>query len=217
MILMVITQLAGATPTMRVSDGSLANTFTVVDNTPADGSTVAGVVVFSGTFGNWIITVNTGVTMPAAGSATSPFMDLNFIATSNSNGGTLTIEFSEIGFGPMAAGLNYEILIGGTTQGTVACTTLADVSDSLFGVPSGASIGSQTFSGGAFAREIGAPGTNSSPFSLTKRVTITHLRGGIRTSSGDTQIAVPDGGATVALFGVSLLGLGALRRKFSKG
>lgn len=176
---------------------------------------VAGVVDFSGTFGNWVITVNTGVTMPAAGSATNPFMELKFRATSNSSGGTLTVEFSEIGFGPMAAGLNYELAIDGATEGTVACTTLVDVTNGLFGFPGGTSIGSQTFSGGAYAWEIGAPGTTSSPFSLTKRVTITHLSGAIRTSTGESQLAVPDGGATVALFGVSLLGLGALRRKFS--
>lgn len=210
-ILMGSMPFAGAVATMRISDDQ-SNSFLIVDNGIGDLSAVNGVVVFSGTFGNWVITTDTGVTKPVSGNAVRPYMDVNFIATSSTPGGTLVIEFSETGFGPMAAGTNYVLDIGGTTQGVVNCTTLVDVNNVLFG---GLAIGGGTFSGGAFACEAGAPGTYTSPYSLTKRITITH-GSGVLTSSGDTQVTVPDGGTTIAMFGLSLLGLGALRRKQSK-
>jgi hypothetical protein len=145
-------------------------------------------------------------------------MDVNFIATSSTPGGTLVIEFSEDGFGPMTSGANYALAIGGTTEGTVNCTTLVDVNNVLFGgvelLPGGRTFTSD-LNNGAFSFSAGAPGTYSSPYSITKRITITH-GSGFLTSSGDTLLKVPDGGTTIAMFGLSLLGLGALRKKQRK-
>ena len=212
-ILMASMPIAGAVATMRISDNQ-SNSFLIVDNAAGDLSPVAGVVVFTGTFGNWLITTDTGVTKPVSGNSVRPYMDVNFIATSSTPGGTLVIEFSEDGFGPMAPGTNYALSIGGTTQGSLNCTTLVDVNNVLFGgvelVPGG-----KTFTGGGFACNLGAPGTYTSPYSVTKRITITH-GSGVLTSSGDTQLTVPDGGTTIAMFGLSLLGLGALRKKQRK-
>ena len=160
--------------------------------------------------------MNTGITKPASGSAVKPYMDLNFVAKSTSPTAAppnLTIWFSETGFGPMSAGSAFVDTIGGTTQGTVTCTTLLDVNNILFG---GVAIaGPQTFGPGAFACSVGSPGQTTNPCALTKKIVISH-GAGTQTSSGDTEVTVPDGGTTLALLGGSLLGLGALRRKLVK-
>jgi hypothetical protein len=211
-------QFAGAVPSMRISDG--ITTITINDGDMLDGSGGAGEIVYLGSLGLWSLTVNTGVTMPAQGSATLPYMDLNFIAKSTSPAAappSLTIEFSEVGFGPMASFANFAISIGGTSGGTVTCTTLLDLDNNIFGDGGSptAIAGPQSFGKGAYSCSLSAPGQTSEPFSLTKKIVITHVKG-TKTSSGDAELTVPDGGTTLALLGCSMLGLGAIRRKFGK-
>jgi hypothetical protein len=212
LILAVGTPFAGAVATMRISDG--VTTLTITDDGAGDSFTGLGAVTFVGSIGAWVITVDTGITMPIVGTATRPYMDVLFLATSNlASPGSLTIEFSEVGYGPLDPGLAFHVAIGGTTQGTVTCTTLVDSNNVLFGgVPI---VPAQTFSGPAFSCEGSGAALTTHPFSLTKIVTINH-GAGQQTTSGDTQVTVPDGGATLALFGISLLGLGALRNKLRK-
>jgi hypothetical protein len=218
-ILAVGTQFAGAistagTASLRISDGT--TTVTILDETGLDSFLGLGKVVYVGSVGLWSLTVNTGITKPSQGSAVKPYMDLNFIAQSNSPTAVppnLTVEFSDIGFGPMSVVDNFSDKIGGTTQGSVTCTTLLDVNNILFG---GVAIaGPQTFGPGAFACSVGSPGQPTSPFALSKKIVISH-GAGTQTSSGDTEVTVPDGGTTLALLGGSLLGLGVLRRRFGK-
>ena len=214
-VLIASMPFAAAVATMRISHSGEPSNWTVIEDEgtldEADG--IVGSVSFLGTFGNWWLSVTTGITKPAVGTEERPFMDVNFVAASSTPGGTLVIEFSETDFGPMAPNTNYVISIGGTTNGTLNCTTLVDVNNVLF---AGDELGNRTFGPGAFACDVGAPGTYTSPFSLTKRITIDHGAGGTLVSSGDTEITVPDGGTTIAMLGLSLLGLGALRKKQNK-
>lgn len=218
-ILAVGTQFAGAVPTLRISDGTL--TLDVVDNSGQDDTGLAGKVRYNGQFGQWWIDVSTtGTTMPFQGSNVSPYMDLNFVVSSQTATvapPSLTIQFSEIGFGPMNSFANFADSIGGTIGGTaassVSCSTSLDVANALFG---GSVITGKTFNGnGAFSCEASAAGQTTAPFSLTKTIVVTHPAG-TWTTSGDTEITVPDGGTTLALLGGSLLGLGAIRRKLVK-
>ncbi len=100
---LAITPAANAVPTLTVSDGTTTQTLT-------DAS---GAVVFNGPIGGFILNVVTGVTKPILGSASSPFMDLNFISVYSGAGpGTLTLTFSETSYEPLSGTFQSEI--GGT-------------------------------------------------------------------------------------------------------
>jgi hypothetical protein len=220
-ILAVGTQFAGAVPTMTISDGT--TTITITDGLLGDANAATGAVTFVGAVGAWTINVDTGTTMPALGTPTFPHMSLNFSTVSNltvadilAGNGTLTVMFSEIGFGPLQPGAHYETNVGGTTEGTVTSTTLLDGGNALWGL-GGTVIESGTHSTASYNQDTNAPGNAGSPFSLTKTITITHAAGNLTSGGKTVTAAVPDGGTTLALLGGSLLGLGTLRRKFGKG
>ena len=102
-ILAVGTQFASAVPTaaMRISDG--ITTLIIHDEGAGDFYPGVGGVTFIGAIGGWKINVDTGITKPELGTATAPYMDFNFQATSKLTvPGTLTIEFSDTGFGPLS-------------------------------------------------------------------------------------------------------------------
>src|SRR5947209_4396594 len=72
---------------------------TVTDNSPGDQSGVTGAIIVQTNIGVWALTINTAVTKPLLGSATSPVMDINLQAFSTA-GGTLSLTFSDNNFGP---------------------------------------------------------------------------------------------------------------------
>src|SRR4051812_12818330 len=66
---------------MHVTTGTGANLL-VTDGDANDlAASTAGAIVFSGSVGNFFITVDTGVSKPLSGSAASPDMDLSFSST----------------------------------------------------------------------------------------------------------------------------------------
>jgi hypothetical protein len=144
-------------------------------------------------------------------------MDLNSVNVSG-GAGTLTIRFSDNDFGPTTG--NAFTSFGGTTTGSFTYDAFADATNSILGTdtPLG-SLGA--FGPGAFAGDVGLgafPGT--SPYALTQRVVITHAAAGDVTSF-DARLtvregAVPESGSTLALFGIAVLGIVGLRRRFGK-
>ncbi len=188
----------------------------ITDDDFTDMSPVEGVVAFMGTLGGWTFTLTSGTTKPEVGSATSPIMELRDVTlTSGPAGGKVTIWFSEVGFGP--TGSLAESSLTGATGGTVKFQTfkggteLFDTSTALSTI----SVGSGAFSASDSKTISGVGG----PYSLTEKVTITHSGGIVATAlkatltvgSGATS-AVPDGGMTLSLLGIALIGLAGLRR-----
>jgi hypothetical protein len=203
---------AFATPTIIVDDNA-GHTLTIVDGDANDTSGLAGSVSYSGGFGSWIVTVSTGVTKPLTGTATSPEMDLAYSATGTGSG-TLTIKFSENGFGPSSGAAN--ITFGGTqpsgwsSSGQVLGSSV-NTEFAGSGIGSTLSYGTTSFSGDT----TGAL-PSASPYALTEIVNVSYSGSGVHTASGDINLSTPDGGMTLMLLGSAFGGIEFIRRKFAK-
>lgn len=225
----LVTALAVTSPARAASlllyDGS---TTLIIDDgdvvPPVDSTVAAGAVTFAGDIGVWDITVTTGVTKPVVGSASSPRMNLVVFALSNSAlaSNTLTVWFSETGFGPSSLGAVAE-LKPNNTSGTVTYATYQDTGDALFGsaVPPaapGTLITTTPALGPGAVSDVrsGALSSGAAFYSLTQAITISHGAGNALTTNVDATLAVPDGGMTIALLGLAMIGLEGLRRRLAR-
>jgi hypothetical protein len=134
-------------------------------------------------------------------------LDLDVAATHLAGTGTLSIYYSDIGFGPTVA--NYVLSTFLSSGGPVTTSAYLSAANTAFGMTT--SLGGTTDATGN-STTINATGgiNNSGPYSLT----IVDLIGGNVTSM-DTSLKVPDGGTTAMLLGASLSGLALLRRKLA--
>jgi hypothetical protein len=188
---------AYAVPTLTLFDGT--TTITILDNGSGDTNPLLGVVSWSGAIGVWDINIDSGFTKPAIGSATHPHMDLNFSAHSTT-AGMLTLSFSDSGF--TASGTGRDTIGGTQDNGSVTDYIRVNGGNVLTLGPLAGSPFSGTATGGI---------TLASADLLTLVVGIDHTAAGLTT--GDKDLTVPDGGSAVALLGIALVGVEALRRK----
>jgi hypothetical protein len=202
-------QLWDGTSTLVITDQD----FVPEDGSPADLSQAEGVVNFMGQLGIWTFTFTSGISTPALGSASKPVMELQDFSLSSSLGvGSLTIWFSEVGF--TGSGPTVTSSVQGFTSGTTKFETFSGTG--LFD-ESAPPLASATYGPGSFSSTSYTPFAGSSePYSLTQKVTITHNAGLAVTSNFTTKVAVPDGGMTLSLLGLGLVGVAGLRRLFSK-
>jgi hypothetical protein len=203
-----------ALPTLYLSDGTVGGTVTIVDGGPLDSSPDAGVVTYNGSVGaNWTLNVTTGMSKPLLGSARQPWMDLNSVNATSKGAGTMTIKFSDNGFGPVNGKLVSKI--GGTTQGKVSMNTYADAGNNIFalttplttqGIFGNGSTSVPFASSASYSLAMGA----ELPFSLTEVATITHTKRAV--TSFNEELRVPDSGMTLAMLGSGLIALTAFAR-----
>ena len=169
---------AHAVPQLRLSDG--VNTVTVTDGGAGDASAFAGVVVFQGSVGNFLVNVTTGITKPTLGTPTSPVLDLNSIDVTGAGGGVLTVEFTETDFLSTAALVAFETLVGGVTADTVQFEHFASTTNTGFATDIA------VFDSGPTTGLIGYADTTqvalTGPYSLTTVATVTHTTGGQNSS-----------------------------------
>lgn len=192
---------AYAIPTLVITDG--ITTQTIIDETPGDGAFLTpGAVLFSGSIGNWAITVNNGTTKPLIGNASFPDLDLSFLAVS-SGAGTLSITFSDNGF---TANSGFTSKIGGTVGSG------GSVSSALY-LNGNPISNSGPFTPGAFSSTLNGNVNLGTDDVIALGVTLTANGAGV-VSSGDYNVTVPDGGTTAVLVGLGLVGMSvAARRK----
>jgi len=199
-----------AVPTLTLSDGS--TTVSIWDNSAVDtypGGIVGAIGYVNPSFsGTWNVEV-VALTMPAVGGATLPRMELHVIATRLTAGAnTLTIIFTESGFGPAGSG-TFSAVLGGTTvpDGTVRIRNYADVtllndSGNLGGSPIPP------------YNATGPTGPLADPFSLTMQTELIDSVVGsdIRLDASLViSASVPDGGSTLLFLGGALGSLGFVR------
>lgn len=212
---------ASAVETLTLSDG-LGDSVTIYDNNSSaesttgavtnfgsggDSNPVAGAITWLGSIGVWEISVTTGNSYPALGTASSPQMNLSSQDTSTA-AGSLTITFTDTGYtlapGGVTAVLSVNSSGGSVDFKTMQNSTVITNSGALTGAPIGMT-------------DYGALASNVTPYSLTEQVVITNS--GAAFSDIGAKMSVPDGGMTVALLGLSLVGIAGaktLRRKLAE-
>jgi hypothetical protein len=213
---------AHAVPTLLLDYGS-SGTILVTDGSGLDSAPISGVVNYSAFgFAGWSASVTTGITKPDQGSQSYPVMHLNTVEASSSAAGTLTLYFSEWDFTSSGGALGFLTSLGGfSANGSVLYETYWAAGNVALNQ---ANLASLTLSTNKLGSLTGGPGSFSgdqwgvilsapSQYTLTQKVVITHASAG--TTSLDAHLTVPDGGATLALLGMSLIGICVLKRKMS--
>lgn len=197
-------------------------TLTITDGAgdTATASSSSGLVTIVQSLGNWNLNFSAGLSMPIIGSAVSPAMDLMSINQFNALGAaaganTLTIIFTETGFGPASGTVSTEIS-GTQTHGSTSFTTLANGA----GLTSSGALTTAPFSSSSSGVLSGFSGT------LTEKVVLTALGSEsvgfnatlCTTASSGSPVGntasggVPDSGMTLVLLGASLTALGLFAR-----
>jgi hypothetical protein len=191
----------------------------VADNSPDDLNPLLGWITASGGWADtFLFFAETGITKPILGSSSEPIMFADISATSGGGTHTLVVTFSETDFGPSSL----DGFIGGTVstdgEGSVTYALLQDPANALF---SGGVLAFDVVNGPAAATPILEDFTlaiNAYPYSLTQAFVIQHTSPNLQSTDIEAVVAipnVPDGGATLALLGMGIIGLGAIRRKLS--
>ncbi len=218
--------LLGATPSV-LANAQLklvsGTTVLVIDGAGNDASGAAGTVSYVGAVGGWKINVTTGRTTPSAGSPTMPVLNLS--STDTDTAGTtadLKIYFTDdVYFDPGSkvsmslAGNESATLLGGSFSAYWG-TSDFDLAHLIHTIGIGAAPSNKgTSFSGSYNGLIPHPGPGY--YSLTE---VIDLKPGTKPGTYSITKAqltlVPDGGATLVMLGIGLLGVGALRSKFSK-
>jgi hypothetical protein len=175
---------SGNAPICVGSCATTAYSNVIGDTTWQTGSGVTGYVTWSGTLGNYSISGAAGQSKPYVGSAADPGIDLgfNYLMNNGTGTGTLTAEWSDVGFTSLGSiSLQASDTFGAT--GTVQYSGYANTSNTLLGLTT---------------QLVTAPATNvnvlpitglaplSSPYSLTLVAAIT--LGSTEYFSDDAQV-----------------------------
>ena len=216
---------AGAVPTIYIDygdDGVIDAT--IIDQLPGDLVTgIPGMGVVSTFFGpggaGGLMGTVTATTKPAVGSATKP--NLSQVSLEIAGTGTLAIYFTEDLYGPTGPGYHAELTISTGAPATAVVDSYSYATIAAFAPFVGAgtpmiSLGASSLDALSGNGTLAFDGSVPPPFTLTQKVIITKGGAGGTVLVTANLTSVPDGGTTMALFGVSLLGLYGARRKFSK-
>jgi len=206
-LLLGIASQAHAVPTLQISDG-VNPTIIVGDSQLADSAGAPGIVSWAGTLGGWVFTVETGITKPAQGTATNPYLHLNTVATSI-GAGSLSIYFSETHFtgdGLLKGIASLSSMLGGSS---LNLDVYYDEGNTLFSTAN--LLASITTTDYLYSDADSMNFDYAGEYSLTLVANLVH-GAGVQTSSFDAEARVPEPGS-IALLGMGLVVVGFARRR----
>jgi hypothetical protein len=185
----------------------------VQDNMMGDTNNTLGIINFSFATGGVSGAINTSVSKPIIGSASSPELDLTYTVTGI---GDVWLFASDTDF--TGAGSTFLMNNGNCSGSCVvdgrawggATNTAFNIGGS-FG-PLLINLADQAVVDAGFGVSGSGPvvGVAVNPYSLTIGVNVVRTTGGV--TSGDEHLSVPEP-ATMALFGLGLMGFGAASRR----
>jgi hypothetical protein len=215
--LTVAAQQLHALPVLQLFDGT--STLTILGVNPIPGPRpVRELVSFVGTWGDWNLNIS-GSAIPYI--YYLPHMVLNFDVTSSGVGGTLVISLSDNDFGrPFSPPPNTVIV---EASGSIAPGGSASYeafrgydnvlfSNSLLYGSSGPRTGNFSYAAVGPIDGYYIPGL----FSLTQTFSITHAAGPAHSTGRGNIVFFPERGLSISLFAMALLGIGAMKRRFSR-
>ncbi|HVM51202.1 MAG TPA: PEP-CTERM sorting domain-containing protein [Candidatus Acidoferrum sp.] len=172
---------------------------TVVDNGPGDSLPLTGGILVQTNVGVWNLSISTALTKPLFGSATSPVMDIDLQANSTA-AGSLTLQFSDNGFGP-ASGNLVATITGHTVAGAAGTASLDVYGDpaNVVGAPTVHIAGIPTTPLPVAGSDVGGLALGA-PFSLTEVETL--IASGATTLTTDASfqvVPVPEPGVLGSL------------------
>jgi hypothetical protein len=185
----------------------------VVDNGAGDTIPTVGLINFSFATGGVSGSVNTSASKPLIGSAGSPELDLTYTVTGI---GDVWLFASDTDF----TGVGSTFLMNnGNCSGSCVIDTRAwgGATNTAFNIggsfgPLLINLADQAVTDAGYGVSGSGPtvGVAVNPYSLTLGVNVVRTSGGV--TSGDAHLSVPEP-ATMALFGLGLMGFGAASRR----
>jgi hypothetical protein len=190
----------------------------VADNDAFDTNAAPGIVAISGGWADtFLFVAEVGITKPALGSAEAPAMFSNVSATSNTGDQMLQVLFSDTDFGPTNGMGTMLGLVDTTPNGSATYQVWQDAGNTLFN--NGGVLGTGTVAGPGIDLPIldSFLVSGAFPYALTQYFEIHHT-GNLFVSTNieasfQVPASVPDGGLTLSLLGLGLVGIERLRRR----